>query len=202
MLPKPYDIDIEYICNHYAAIELWSDCFTDSKFCIRRYEKEQLIHGDIVSDFCNSFIPNYDESSYEKLGRVNETLSLTGMSVLRKMNIHFPFFVEGKTNNFRGDIASYIAKYTNDGSSFLPTFEQFELYQKHFADSIEAVRQNFFPGNKVLFTGQKEFAESELDLDNTYVNPDIYSKIIADLWSQKRATEIRISSMPSFSWSR
>ena len=114
-------------------------------------KRELLDPCDIVSDFCNSFIPNYDESSYEKLSRVNETLSLTGMTVLRKMNIHFPFFVEGKTNNFRGDIASYIAKYTNDGSSFLPTFEQFELYQKHFADSIEAVRQNFFPGNKVLF---------------------------------------------------
>ena len=139
----------------------------------------------------SQFIDDFCEEEYEFVKPANETLTLTGMALLRKLNVHFPCFVDNKLNPMRGQIAKFVMKNTHDGSKFLPSRDEFEIYKNHFSESCESVRSHFFPQEESLFIDQNEFAEEKINLAEVEIDPHVFKNLV-ESWSQKRKLELRL----------
>ena len=191
-LPSPQAQSIEKLYNYAQIIARWQVCFPDAEIIVRRFERSFLEKGDVVIDFCSQVIDEFSEDEYELLKPSNQTLSLSGMALLRKLNLVYPRFVDNKSNQMRGKISRFVANNTNDGSRFLPCRDEFEAYQSHFRESCEIVRSQYFPLNKALFDDQKEFAEKRVDLTEVQIDPRLLEKLIISLWDEKRKLELKL----------
>ena len=191
-LPSPQQKSIENLCYHAQIIRRWQKCFPDAEIIVRRFERSFLEKGDVVIDFCSQVIDEFSEDDYEFLKRSNETLSLSGMALLRKLNLEYPKFIDNKSNQMRGQISRFIMNNTNDGSRFLPCRDEFEAYQSHFHESCEIVRSQYFPLNQSLFDDQKEFAEKKINLTEVQIDPQLLEKLIISLWADKRKLELKL----------
>ena len=180
------------ICNHVQTIKRWKKCFPSAEFVVRRFDRKFLAKGDVVIDFCSQTIDNFCEEEYEFPKPANETLTLTGMAVLRKLNMHFPLFVDNSLNPMRGQITKFVMLNTLDGSKFLPSRDEFEAYKNHFSESNESVRSHYFPLEDSLFIDQQEFAEERIDLSKVNVDIRIVEKMVESLWRQKTRLELRL----------
>jgi hypothetical protein len=191
-LPSPGQAYFENVCNHTQTIRRWKECFPDANILVRRFDRSFLAKGDVVIDFCSQVIDQFCEEEYEFLKPSNETLTLTGMALLRRLNLRFPRFMDNKPNPMRGQITLFVMKNTLDGSKFLPCRDEFEAYKNHFSESCESVRSNYFPLEESLFIDQKEFAEEKIDLSNVKIDSLVLENMVESLWSQKRNLELRL----------
>ena len=188
-LPSPSQSYVENVCNHGQTIKRWSECFPDAKIVVRRFDRSLLAKGDVVIDFCSQVIDDFCEEEYEFVKPANETLTLSGMALLRKLNLQFPRFVDNKPNPMRGQISQFVMRNTLDGSKFLPCMDEFEAYKIHFSESCESVRSHYFPLEESLFIDQNEFAGEKIDLTQVKIDPHILENLVESLWSQKRTLE-------------
>ena len=184
-LPSPSERYLENICNHDQTIKRWKKCFPSAEFLVRRFERKFLAKGDVVIDFCSQVIDNFCEEEYEFAKPANETLTLTGMALLRKLNVQFPCFVDKKPNPMRGQLAQFVMNNTLDGSKFLPSRDEFEAYKNHFSESCESVRSDYFPLEESLFIGQNNFAEKRIDLTEVKIDAHILRN-----WSNQYGSRI------------
>lgn len=191
-LPSPSAEYFNYICNHGQTISLWEECFPGAKIAVRKFDRSCLAKGDVVMDFCSQFIDDFCEEDYEFPKPANETLSLTGMALLRKLNERFPCILDNKINPVRGTIKDFVMNNTLDGSKFLPCREEFEAYKNHFSESCERVRSHYFPLEESLFIEQNEFARDKIDLKEVEIDPHVLQKMVESLWIQKRNLELRL----------
>ena len=191
-LAPPQGKNIEQICNHAQIIRRWQECFPDAEIIVRRFERSVLEKGDVVIDFCSQVIEEFSEDEYEFLKPSNETLSLSGMALLRKLNLEYPKFIDNKLNLMRGQISKFIMNNTSDGSKFLPCRDEFEAYQSHFHESCEIVRSQYFPLDKSLFDDQKEFAEKRINLTDVQIDSRLLENLIVSLWGDKRKLELKL----------
>ena len=183
---------LEHICNHAQTIQRWQECFPKAKIIVRRFDRSCLEKGDAVIDFCSQVIDNFHEDKYEFDKPANETLSLTGMALLRNLNVQFPMFVGNKPNLMRGKIHDFVMKNTRDGSKFLPCKEEFDAFKSHFSESCERVRSDYFPLEESLFIEQTEFAEAKIDLSKVVIDPHILEQLVELLWRRNRKLELRL----------
>ena len=183
---------LEHVCNHAQTIKRWQECFPDAKIVVRRFDRSLLVKGDVVIDFCSQAIDNFREEKYEFVEPANETLTLTGMALLRKLNLEFPMFVGNKPNSMRGKIHSFIMANTLDGSKFLPCRDEFDAFKDHFSESCEIVRSDYFPLEESLFVDQNEFAEEKIDLTKVRIDPHVLEKLVETLWRRSRKLELRL----------
>jgi hypothetical protein len=190
-LPAPNEPSFEHVCNHGSTVRKWEKCFPDAEMVVRRFEKDLLIGGDVVIDFCCQVIDDFHREDYEYSAAFNETLSLTGMALLRKLNIQFPRLIARRNNPLRGRISKFVMDNTRDGTRFLPCREEFEVYRNHFFESCESVRTRYFPSEKILFKQHDEFANEKIYLADIEIKSEIYERLIAELWKQKRKIELR-----------
>jgi len=191
-LPSPNQTHVENLLNHDQTIKRWQECFPDAEFMVRRFERSFLTKGDVVIDFCSQVLGDFREEEYEFTKPANETLTLTGMSLLRKLNLQFPRFVDKKSNFMRGQIVKFVMDNTSDQPRFLPCRDEFDAYKNHFRESCEKVRSQYFPLEKSLFTDQEEFAEEKINLNEVEIDSQVYEKLVTSLWSQKRELELRL----------
>ena len=191
-LAPPQDKYIEYLCSHAQIIKRWQECFPDAEIIVRRFQRNVLEKGDVVIDFCTQVIEEFSEDEYELLKPSNETLSLSGMALLRKLNLEYPRFVDNKLNQMRGQVSKFIMNNTRDGTRFLPCRDEFEAYQSFYCDSCEMVRSQYFPLVEKLFDDQKEFAEKRINLEEVQIDPLLLEKLVVSLWSDKRKLELKL----------
>lgn len=189
-LNSPNSKRLEHICNHAQTIKRWQECFPEATIVVRRFDRSLLAKGDVVIDFCSQAIDDFREEKYEFAKPANETLTLTGMALLRKLNLQFPMFVDKKPNSMRGKIHRFVMENTLDGSRFLPCREEFEAFKSHFAESCESVRTDYFPLEESLFVDQNEFAEDKIDLTKVKIDPHILEKLVESLWCRSRKLEL------------
>jgi len=184
-LPAPNEKYYETICNHAQTIKKWGDCFPEAKFIIRRFDKKSIINNNVIVDFCTQFIPNFKIKNYKLPVAVNTSLTLTGMKLLRKLNLKYPPYIENLPNPMRRDMTSFVMKNTSDGSKFLPSKEEYEAYHDHFAVSCENVREHYFPSEKSLFTQQYQFSNEKIDLREYDIDSSLSERLIYYLWEER-----------------
>ena len=191
-LPPPNHNSFNQICNHQRSIERWRECFPNSNIIIRRFDKDLLEKHDVVMDFCKHVIPNLNILNLKFADPINETLSLTGMALIRRMNLLLPRFVDGKVNRLRGGMPKWISSNTNDGTRFLPCVEEFHDYRNFFHTSNENIRSEYFPSEEFLFPPQKNFSSDRINLEEQEIPAECYERLILFLWKEKRQGKMLI----------
>lgn len=181
------------VCNHDQTVKKWSTCFSRHKLVIRRFDKKKLINGDIIDDFFSFNFPKLNIAYYNRPPISNESLSLTGMKFLHRMNTVFPLIVDGKINKDRVGLVEFVQKYTDDGSKFLPCREELVLYDQYFSGICENVRNSYFPGESSLFEPQTKLSGQRINLADYQIDPAMAQQMIDYLWLNSRRLELKLA---------
>ena len=144
--PNPY---IDYA----KLISIWSDVFGRDNIIVRRFDKAHFV-GDsgILSDFMSVIkggtvdIPE----TLEKAQDPNASLSAPLLAYLARLNVDYPFTINGVPDRKRNKIARVL----NDlPYSCKPTMspEMSHRIMQFFATSNEEIRSQWFPDDPELF---------------------------------------------------
>jgi hypothetical protein len=193
-LSSPTFGNIEYICNHAETIQRWHECFPNAEIIVRRFDRGRLKNGNVVVDFCAQVMGDFREDDYTFLQPVNETLTLTGMALLRKLNLRLPALINNRLNPMRGDaIVDFVMEHTSGERKFLPCRDEFDIYKHYFSESCEWVRYHYFPHETSLFSDEVVFAEEKIDLESIEVDSRLYEELVISLWRRQKELESRLN---------
>lgn len=178
--PSPKNLYWNNVCNHKNTLEKFGSVFGTSALIPRLFYPKEFLNGSIIDDFLNA-IGVSDTSSYEIPPNSNESLSVVGVNLLRRLNHIVPMWIDNKPNPVRLNLVSYIEKYFSDSKYVMPR-ELFEKYDLEFSESNEWVRRKFFPHKKKLFS---EYYQKESKLEISDTDLDRIANLIGNIWNDK-----------------
>ncbi|MEH6604163.1 MAG: hypothetical protein V7711_01160 [Pseudomonadales bacterium] len=180
--PPPTDPYYNNICNHRYTLEKYSAVFGQSSIVPRIFSGTDFENSSIVEDFLSVIgIPYSDDFSKPKIE--NESLSVTGLAVLRRVNQIIPAFVDGKRNVLREGLVPYFEHYYSDTKYVMP-HSIYRRYSEFFRDSNEWVRQRYFPERETLFPTNDYPLQTKLQISDKEL--DKTAMIIASIWIDKQ----------------
>lgn len=186
--PPPTDNYYNNICNHKNTLKLFASVFGESSIIPRIFERNELINGSIIDDFLSTIeLPNLKD--YQLPTNRNESLSMTGIEILRRFNQKIPHFIDSKVNPLRGDIVQYIQKHYAD-EKYVMSNELFKQYHDAFQASNEWVRKKYFSEKKSLFSPKPCPNETNLDISETQL--DLLANLIVNIWQDKQRKIINL----------
>lgn len=168
------------ICNHKKTIEKFGTVFGKSSIIPRLFDKYSFVNGSIIDDILSVVgIPN---DNYEIPSNANESLSQTGVEILRRLNKTIPMWTGNKQNELRANLNSYIEKHFSDGKYIMPA-SMYAAYDSEFQESNEWVRQNYFPNREILFPSTIP-EEVLLSMPDSEINRVV--DLITSIWHDKQ----------------
>jgi hypothetical protein len=141
--PHPNNPEIFNLLNHKITLKKFGTVFGESALIPKIFEKDEFKDGSIIKDFLSILgIPM--DTSYRIPDNANESLSVLGINILRRLNENVPQFIGDNYNPLRADIRLYFEKHFSDEKYIMPhcLYEQYDLV---FHESNEWVRQKYFP---------------------------------------------------------
>ncbi len=179
--PHPRNGYWNNICNHKATLEKFGSVFGKSKLIPRLFKRTEFVNGSIIDDITNIFgMP--DINGFVLPENKNESLSMLGVSLLKRLNKSVPQWVDDRTNPARSNLVSYIEQNFTDEKYVMPA-HLYVQYEEEFRDSNEWVRQEFFPEKSTLFSDDIPEQGSAYMQENAIEN---ISDLIADIWNAKQ----------------
>jgi hypothetical protein len=177
-VPPPSNDYFENICNHKKTVEKFTTVFGKDKLIVRLFRKDKFKNISLVHDISNiigldSFINDLTIPENK-----NESLSLLGITILRKLNESIPKFNPNGLNNQREDIVYLISKHFSEPKFVMGENLQ-EAYNLHFAKSNEWLRKNYFPEEEELFPA-KHIATNQLTLSEESLQA--ITDFITEIW--------------------
>jgi len=184
--PPPDNPYFNHVCNHKNTLEQFGSVFGKDALIPRLYTPTDLVNGSIIEDFFHvTGIPA--DKVYLFPEKLNETLSATGISVLRKINEIIPRIVDDRINPLRADIVKYFEKHFSRPKYMMPD-ELIEQYRQVFKESNEWVRMNYFPHKTSIFQG--EFDQKSTGFILPEEEAGRIASLIADIWISKHNGKI------------
>ncbi len=181
----PQGLDLEFFSNNLnnlKVIKNWENAFLKSNLRIKLFNKENFIDGDLIKDFCAECKIKYSKN-FKTHKRSNETLNLDQMKYLKYLNQYFPLLKKNKLNKKRRNLTRFIIENFQSSNQFLPTKDQYRLFEKHFAIDNHYIKKEYFSDKKQLWsTYKKEFAEQENILDQLSKREIEFLNSIKKLW--------------------
>ena len=191
-LPLPSHPSYEQVSNHKKTIQNWESVFSRENIIVVKFQKKDFINNDLIQDFCHRSGISYSEKF--KLPKIaNKSLSLLGMKSLGYINEYIPHFTKSdnkekslKYNKSRANISQYVANFTSKYPKYIPTKEELLTYREHYKESDKWVIENFFQGNKTLWSETFK----ELSTDNKGVlkltkSEQMILNLVIKLWNER-----------------
>ena len=176
--PSPGNKYYDNICNHKATIERYSSIFGEETIIPRLFIKDEFYNHSVIEDFLNiTGLKLTDE--YQLPGKENESLSLTGLELLRRINKKIPVFNESGINPERSNLVNIFEKYFSNDKYQMPD-ELYMQYNEAFRDSNEWVRKIYFPEKKELFPSK--VPDNNQNNISTPINLDEIAEFIIHIW--------------------
>jgi len=179
--PPPDNPYFNNVCNHKNTLEQFGSVFGKDALIPRLYTPTDLVNGSIIEDFLHvTGIPA--DKDYLFPEKMNETLSATGISILRNINEIIPRIVDDRINPLRADIVKYFEKHFSRPKYMMPD-ELIEQYRQAFKESNEWVRMNFFLHHTSIFKGENDQKPTSLNIPEEEAVR--IASLIADIWIAK-----------------
>lgn len=186
-VPPPNNPYFNNVVNHERTIRLWRDVFRGDDFCVRLFGRNSFRNGDLVEDFISAC--SLPELDYKRPSLENESLSLLGLEVLRRINKNAKqFFNEDKWNSSRDSLVKFFERFFSVGPKFFPSKAIVDSYNLEFKKSDEWVRANFFPDRAVLFSPLVGLEETKTPLESDQL--DALAAAIFELWQKSMMQDI------------
>lgn len=168
--------------DYDALISVWSEEFGSSNIIVRRFEPQDFVQGDLLTDFAAT-IP-LDMSGLERINRRNEALSAQGLAFLREFNRRIPRFVDGVENLARGNILGALARICAGPRLTIPAAVA-ETIMKQFSESNRRVSAQYFNGRfDPLFSPPRYVGETDVRLLLSLSRDEVLD-IAAKLWADQ-----------------
>lgn len=170
------------VCNHQKTLERFGSVFGESALVPRIFHKSELKNGSIIDDFMEVVgIPDADD--YLIPDNLNESLSATGIEILRRLNKLIPTAIEHRQNPLRSNLIAYIENHLSSPKYIMP-YDLFNQYESYFHNSNEWVRKNFFPHRESLFDKEPYPTETKTKIPSEEL--DTIANVIGSIWNNKQ----------------
>lgn len=156
VLPSPEAL--APILNYHLVLSRWISVFGRSSINVRIYDRSKLVNGDVIDDFC-SFISLDNIDSLAKPEQMNTSMSHRAISILSRLNARLPEQGSGGTNLERDRLAGLVKQYFSSYPKYLATRKDLGVFDAYYRESIEWLRETFFPCNDVLWPVVQPCAE-------------------------------------------
>lgn len=188
--PQPNNEYWNNVCNHKQTIENFASVFGRNAIIPRLFNKNDFVNGSVIYDILS--VTGIPSDNYDIPNNANESLSLMGVNVLRRLNKTVPRFIDNKPNKMRENLVSYIVKHFSDSKYIMP-HSLYEIYDSKFKESNEWVRRNYFPNKQILFSSE---IPKEVCLNASDLELDRIADMISNIWKDKQTiiTNLRKSS--------
>lgn len=163
--------------DYWDLVQLWKKYFPDADIIVRKFDSSSLLNGDVILDFCSQCFTKPVDINFNIPFNSNQTLSLTGMKLLRRLNLELPKLV----SKHRNKIVRLVAKNTNDGTLFIPSLNESSRFDELFRISLEKLKASYFRDDQILFSRITNFSNSSIDLSEFELKEHISYKLIEDL---------------------
>ncbi|MCP9841800.1 hypothetical protein KBY93_14330 [Synechococcus sp. J7-Johnson] len=144
-LVSPNDRRISTVCNHQRTLQIWSEVFGMENLIARIFHAQELVGGDILSDFTSLLWPDMNIINYQQPGRKNESLSALGASILNQVLSLYNVKTSPTTYRHYQQIVQYIMDHTAGCGRLTVSSTSLSQYNSYFMDSNAWVQQNYFP---------------------------------------------------------
>jgi hypothetical protein len=166
------------VCNHRGTLQRYASVFGQEALMPRLFHPDELLNGSIVDDFTNAIgLPL--AADYLMPERLNESLSATGIQILRRVNEIIPIGVGDQINPARIGIVRHFEEHFGGEKYSMPN----RLYKKYvaaFRESNEWVRRNWFPAREILFPETEYPAETKCKIPPAEL--DKIAQVLAAIW--------------------
>lgn len=178
----------QYYDYHHLA-NLWRSAITHGDLHIRRFEREHLFQGDLLTDylrFCE--LPIDFPFVQEQTSPLNESLSPAAQQFLEIFNGRIPRFIDGKPNPERGNIVSILEKHFPGTVPTITRGEAVEFYGM-FEESNRSLADEYFPGLPLFDSDFSMYPESDPMGSLSFEDA---ADIACRLWITQRAAILRL----------
>ncbi len=139
-----------HICDHRGILERWLTVFGRQQICVRLFEREAFVAGDLIRDFCAASGIAW-HPAMQPPPRLNETLSYAALRLLARVNERVPRWIDGRLNPNRSVLGKAFLACFADHPRYRPSREEQERYAAFYRDSEAWVRATFFPERSRLW---------------------------------------------------
>ncbi|MEP2784439.1 MAG: hypothetical protein ABJO67_12420 [Pseudoruegeria sp.] len=141
--------------NFMKMIRQWSDGLGRDRLTVRLLERDFLVNGDLLDDYCQ--VTGIDRAPLSTPGRVNESLSAEATECLRRINRFLSTYEkDGSRNEFRDRFQNQLMRKSQTQPNQKMTSVQLAEVRELNAKSNELVRRHWFPERAELFPDTPE----------------------------------------------
>ena len=159
VLQRPWEEEIEAICNYQKTISLWSSVFGETNINVRLYKKEFLVGGNIISDFFNATGIGLDKECNLNISS-NPKLNYEGMKILCKINENLPRITANGYDERHQGIVGLFEKYFSSPPFYTYSHEEVRLYNSYYKESDEFIFRKYFNSKKQLWESREDIASN------------------------------------------
>lgn len=154
-LPKLY--------NYADLLDRWASCFGRDKVCVRLFEPDRLINGNVVADFVGSALLGALELP---LGRhENVSLDATGQLALKMFNVGLGEELRLQTAPLRRKLIKYLAAESSN-NPYRPSRASALAFYEHFKVGNGDIAKNWFGETLLFHENFDSYEEHPTDPDN------------------------------------
>lgn len=156
----PYDPsdDLLNAVDWLKMVRMWASVFGDEAITLRRFDRSNLVAGDLVTDFCD--ILSLDPVGLENSGRMNESMGMKSILFLKQLNKTLPRIEDGHLNPKRGNIVDLLCAFPDD-QKFNVWPETATKIRAQFAESYEELKCTYFPNETGPLFCEKNLHETK-----------------------------------------
>jgi hypothetical protein len=116
-----YYYDYETVYRH------WAQVFGEAPMRVRIFEKDRLINGDLLQDWCATC--NVQLADKKLPVNANESLTQAGIDFIRELNRQLPAVIAGNLNLVRSQLTSIVSRLCRGSSHVAARSEAVGFYQ-------------------------------------------------------------------------
>jgi len=138
--------------DYHALLERWAGVFGDKALKPRIFEQPRSSRFDVVDDFLSICGATLEQELPAEARAANQSINHAGQLVLVEIA---KLIREGNTKNVQSPFWSLVTLAASrglPGRGWLPTREEARVFNERYTDSMEQVRQKWFPERKTLFS--------------------------------------------------
>lgn len=176
--------------DYDTLISTWSHEFGIDNLIVRRFETNDFVRGDFLTDFAAAI--SLDMPDLDRVDPRNEALSARGLAFLREFNKRIPRLVDGIENPARGNIVGALVRACAGPPLTVPAAVA-ETIMKEFAESNGRVSAQYFNGRfDPLFLPPRYVGDADVETQLS-LRFDEAVDIAAQLWADQQAHSARRS---------
>jgi hypothetical protein len=179
------------LCDHKTMIERWVNVFGSGRMCVRLFQKNMFVKGDLIHDFCDAANIETDQEMALP-DRKNQALSYFAIKILSRVrSILGSRFHE--LNSRHWDLLLQLCEqYFSGFPVYLPTVAEADAFDRYYCDSMRWVHQMFFPHRPLLWGEKFPVVRDENDsrFKATWTSEeDSILTMFADMWISTLAND-------------